>query len=299
LVNAETPPWRVDTMAGAPGWSSSSSQLEVPTANGNDPFALVRYMQVRTSFTGGERWGRYYQVRDPDSPILKLLNVRYILSNGDLPQPGALVRRANLPGTVVWENPRPLPRFFLVGRVRRAGGMEEAVAMLRSPEFDPAAEAIVEPQQHEPLQWGRLSICPTRPTSIPRLQKVGVWSPSGPAASLPHGGTTRVLRYGARQVEIETVAEAPSFLVTSETWYPGWRASIDGREQKIVLTNVAFRGLAVPAGRHVVAMRFDPPVLWQSALVSLAAIALAALLARRDGVGDNDAQRVRWTSSSS
>lgn len=245
LVNANSPPWRIDTMQGSLNWSGSANLLEVPTANGDDPFALVRYMQVRESFTGGERWGRYYEVRDPDSPLLKLLNVRYVISNGMLPAPGKLVKREDLPGNVVWENPDPLSRFFLVARVLPAPDMDGAVRTLRSGSFDPRTEAVVE-------------------GAAPR-----------PAAE----GAVRTLKYAAREVVLETEAAAPSFLVSSEAWYPGWRAWVDGREQPLVLTNAAFRGMEVPAGRHTATMRFDPPILKRSAWISAAALlALLALL---------------------
>jgi hypothetical protein len=218
-------------------------------------------MQVRLLFTGGERWGRYYQVRDPDSPILDLLNVRYVISNGPLVSPGHLKKRAELPGHMVWENPDPQARFFLVGRVRRAAGMDDALRLLRSPGFDPRTEAVVE----------------------------------GDIADPSCGGSVRTLRYSAREVVLETDAAAPSFLATSEAWYPGWVARIDGREQPLALTNVAFRGLPVPAGRHTVVMRFDPPVLWRGALLSLAGVLLTLLL----WVRDNKRNGPSWTSSSS
>jgi hypothetical protein len=242
LVNESVPPWRVDTMRGSLSWSNAANLFEVPTANGDDPFALLRYMQVRLSFTGGERWGRYYEVRNPDSPLLKLLNVRYVIANGALPQPGGLLPRLDLPGNLVYENPAPLPRFFLVGRVHRAAGTEDAIRRLRAPGFDPRTEAVVE----------------------------------GAGVATAGAGRVRTLRYEPRAVTLETGAAAPSFLVTSEAWYPGWSATVDGRAQALTLTNAAFRGVAVPAGRHIVAMRFDPPVLWRSALVSL--FALAALI---------------------
>jgi len=84
-------------------------------------------------------------------------------------------------------------------------------------------------------------------------------------------GTVRVLEYALRRVVLETDAAAPAFLVTSETHYPGWRVRVDGREQPICYTNVAFRGLAVPAGRHRVEFEFTPSILWPSALLSLLA----------------------------
>jgi hypothetical protein len=79
-VNQSTPPWRVDAMEGYPDMVTHGPLFEYPSANGNDPFALVRLMQVRLSFCQGVLWGRYYEVTDPDSPVLKLMNVRYLIS---------------------------------------------------------------------------------------------------------------------------------------------------------------------------------------------------------------------------
>jgi uncharacterized membrane protein YfhO len=80
---------------------------------------------------------------------------------------------------------------------------------------------------------------------------------------------------------LEAEAPAPAFLVTSENHYPGWRAFLDGEEQPLLYTNVAFRGLPVPSGRHTIEMRFDPPILKYSAAVSgLAWLLLAGFWSR-------------------
>jgi hypothetical protein len=81
LVNQETPPWRIDLMDAPHDMASAAPVFGYPTANGDDPFALVRLMQVRLSFCRGERWGRFYEIAEPDSPVLKLLNVRYVISS--------------------------------------------------------------------------------------------------------------------------------------------------------------------------------------------------------------------------
>ncbi len=69
---------------------------------------------------------------------------------------------------------------------------------------------------------------------------------------------------------------------------------MDGVAQPLTLTNVAFRGLAVPAGRHTVEMRFEPRILGAGAGLSVAGLALlvAALL-----FGDNGPKRPAWISS--
>ena len=263
LTNQSVPPWRVDGMEGYADMVTHGPLFEYPSANGNDPFALIRLMQVRLSFCRGEIWGRYYEIADPDSPVLKLMNVRYVLAAHALPKPGGLKELLELPGTQIYENPGVLPRFFLVNRVRQAANMNAALAALRSPGFDVGAEAVVE---------ASVSLAGASPA-----------------------GSVRVLEYGAREFVLETNAAAPSFLVTSETAYPGWHAWIDGRESAPVLTDVAFRGLPVPPGRHVVKMRFDPEILWRAAWVTAAALCGLVL-----GVwfGDNKHAQGPWTSKS-
>ena len=123
------PAWRIDTVDDSMNWAMGASLTEIPTDNGNDPFALIRLMQVRLSLSEGERWGRYYQVSKFDSPVLDLMSVRYLLSRSPL-DPGRLeaanfTKVADLPGRQVYENPEALPRFFLVNQVRRVLSMKK------------------------------------------------------------------------------------------------------------------------------------------------------------------------------
>ncbi|MFN7996210.1 MAG: YfhO family protein [Bryobacteraceae bacterium] len=264
LVNQNVPPWRMDTMRASHDWVSGAPLFEIPGAGGDDPFALVRFMQVRLLFCNGQRWGRYYEVENPDSPILKLLNVRYVVSSSPPAAPGRLKRVLDLPGTVVYENPAVMPRFFLVNRVLPAGGISDAIRLMRSADFDPKVEAVAE--------------------GLPAL--VGM---------APGEGTARVLEYEARQFVVETDSPGAALLVTSETAYPGWRAWIDGRECAPSIVNAAFRGLPVPAGKHTIKMRFDPLILRYSAWTSLASVfGLVTIF----WFGDNKLAAGPWTSKS-
>ena len=282
LANQNVPPWRMDSMEGYMDMATHGPLFEYPSANGNDPFALVRLMQVRLSFCQGVIWGRYYEIANPDSPVLKLMNVRYVMAAHVLGKPGAMQQVLELPGTHIYENPGVLPRFFLVSRVRRAANMEEALAMLRSRDFDVGSEAVVEGPLQGPLPYGRGSVT-LRGAGTLRAGDVRV-----------RAGDVRVLEYGARQFMLETDAAAPAFLVTSETAYPGWHAWVDGQERAPLMTDVAFRGLPVPAGKHLVKMRFDPEILWRSAWLTLAA-SVALVLAV--WFGDNRSTG-SWTSKS-
>jgi len=63
-----------------------------------------------------------------------------------------------------------------------------------------------------------------------------------------------------------------------DTFYPGWRATVDGQAAEIVRANYAFRAVALEAGAHQVVLRYRPRSLIAGTIVSGAAL-LAGLLA--------------------
>ncbi|MDP8978966.1 MAG: YfhO family protein, partial [Acidobacteriota bacterium] len=237
LTGQSTPPDRFDLYDDWSGWVTTASMTELPAANGNDPFALYRFLQVRLFFTHGERWGRYYEVGDIESRWLDFLNVKYLLSRKPLPDTSKWTLSARLPGRDVYENRSMLPRFYLVSRVQAAADMAEALAKMWT--VDPTT-AVVEGD---------------------------LFMQSGPP------GFVRVIRYEPTLVELETDSATSAYLVTSEANYPGWHAWIDGEEEPIHYTNVAFRGLPVPPGMHKVTFRFAPPILTWSAFLTLLTLA--------------------------
>ena len=243
-----SPPARFDLYSDFTGWVTTTPITQLPSANGNDPFALYRLMQVRLLFCNGERWGRFYQVTRPDSSILDLLNVRLLLSMIPVPENPKFVKAVDLPGRAIYENRSALPRFFLAPNVTRAEDMADAVRQLGSPAFDPAKVAVVE---------------------------------QGTATHFPDGagGVVRVIEYAPSEIKLRVESTQPRYLVSSEVNYPGWRAFIDGQERPISMTNVAFRGLPVPTGNHEVVFRFWPTILlWSAGVSALACLALAWLV---------------------
>jgi hypothetical protein len=86
---------------------------------------------------------------------------------------------------------------------------------------------------------------------------------------------------------VEIVASGPGELVLADSFFPGWRATLDGLPAAIRPADGLFRALTLPAGRHRAAMIYAPwgfrAGLWVS-LASLAAGA-AALAARRRRAG--------------
>jgi hypothetical protein len=94
-----------------------------------------------------------------------------------------------------------------------------------------------------------------------------------PLASCP----VRWSRDAAHLVRLETDCPLPALLVLTDSYYPGWTATVDAEPVGIQLAERAFRAVAVPAGKHVVEFRYQPATYRIGLFVSL--IACAALAA--------------------
>jgi uncharacterized membrane protein YfhO len=67
-----------------------------------------------------------------------------------------------------------------------------------------------------------------------------------------------VTSYRPEQVVLHASLQAPGYVVLSDSWYPGWKATVDGQPAHIERANVAFRAVYVPQGTHTIGMTFRP-----------------------------------------
>jgi hypothetical protein len=68
----------------------------------------------------------------------------------------------------------------------------------------------------------------------------------------------QVTRYTNSALAVELEAPAAGYLILSETWDPGWRATVNGAPAPIAPVDGVFRAVAVPAGHSTVEMRYWP-----------------------------------------
>ncbi len=60
-----------------------------------------------------------------------------------------------------------------------------------------------------------------------------------------------------QQVSVQIQAPAPSILLVSQSWYPAWKAYVDGSPVKLWRADYAFQAVEVPAGRHTVRLAYE------------------------------------------
>lgn len=80
----------------------------------------------------------------------------------------------------------------------------------------------------------------------------------------------------AHKIRLQTEAATPSVLTVAQTFYPAWRATIDGRPTKIWLADYAFQAIEIPAGKHEIVFTYrDRGFEWGAIVSGLALVACA------------------------
>ncbi len=186
------------------------------------------------------------QARSLEHPLLDALAVRAVVS--DRPIEAAGWTPVPCAGFHVAQNDEALGRVQLVeeGRGVPAAEMD---AILRSRAFDPRRLAI----------WvGEGDLGP---------------HPADSTASL--SSTIQVLVDGTREIVVRAECRRPSLLVIADSWWPGWRARVDGNSAKILRVWGVVRGVRLQPGSHLVEMRFEPTSFRIGTLLSIGGLFLA------------------------
>ena len=84
----------------------------------------------------------------------------------------------------------------------------------------------------------------------------------------------RVWTYHPEHVRLQVESGSEGILVLSDSFFPGWEASVNDEEAEILRANFLFRAVRVPGGRSVVDFRYQPRSYSAGKLASLLGLAL-------------------------
>jgi hypothetical protein len=139
----------------------------------------------------------------------------------------------------LYKNLNPLPRAWLVKDYK----VMDSIAILSkmmSKDFRPDREVLLEENPPHPM-----------PSAEPRMRSFA-----------PRGGGrasgVNLLSETNNRLVLGTKADGNCLLVLSDTYYPGWKAFVDGKETKIYRADYTFRGIPLSAGTHQVEFVYDP-----------------------------------------
>jgi hypothetical protein len=95
--------------------------------------------------------------------------------------------------------------------------------------------------------------------------------------STPATNTVQCRSYTDNSITYQVNTAAPGLLCLSEIWYPAWTAYVDDKPFTIHRTNMALRGIEIPAGNHRVELRYESASFATGRMITLATLALSIM----------------------
>ena len=172
--------------------------------------------------------------------ILSLLSITNIVSTLPLTQQG-LLPEGNISNQAyridLYKNPGALPTVYFAKQAIAVHTVEEAGLILTSDTFTPGDTALVE-------------------------------FDATPSAA-PVRGTVHIASSGQGTIVAQvTNPNKNAILVLTQTYYPGWHASIDTHEVTLFPVNIKHIGILVPNGNHTITFWYMPDSFLYGAWIS-------------------------------
>ncbi|MFC1711845.1 YfhO family protein [Patescibacteria group bacterium] len=208
-----------------------SAYYNIQAVNGYDPLYLKNYAKYIAASEGqtanvSEPYGfnRIIEPQNINSPLINLLNVKYILSLEDLSFPH-LEKVFSEGETKVYKNNSLLPRAYMVDHFIAAKDDKEIFEFLLNPDFNASKSAVLYNKDLEVLDFNL-------------------------GENVKLESQVEIVEFTAEKITINTNTNKKAVLVLSEVFYPSWQVLVDGKKQRIIPTNFLFRGVLVPKGKH-------------------------------------------------
>lgn len=230
-------------------YESGSTLLTIPvTANQGEPLKVtIQFFDPKAGFVKVGQSGQH-DLRD--SLIIAQLNWQNTVTDAQL---GEYKLSSEADHIRIYKNTRALPRAFFVEQAHLAKDQQSALSYMESGAFAPQKEVVLEQD------------------SMPSIDYA--WSSPNSAASNSGSASVEWLEDGANQIVLALDAPTDGYLVLNDIWYPGWQASLNGKNTEILHANHAMRAVKVPQGKHKLVFAYKPT----SFKIGVLAAALAIL----------------------
>lgn len=233
-------------------------RLGLETTQGYDPLQPLVYQEFLQALNGREQNYHYANLvyTGVDSPLLDLLNVRYIVVDRNIPENrddhrALATNRTEVyrdDNVIIYESPDVRPRAWMVYDVRPEDD-GAGLAALASGEVDGADVAIVD---------GALPPVSTPANGADARVTVADWTPDGMTLQVDQAGE--------------------GLLVVSEVYSEGWKATVDGEDVGVLQADHALLGIPMGPGQHTVELRYAPDALrlglWTSGVSVVGSLAV-------------------------
>lgn len=167
--------------------------------------------------------------------ILSMLNVKYIISPHQLDQPDLKlvfidqITDKQIP-IYLYQNLKVMPRIYWAQQIKFIESDEDKnLEMILDPTIDFSQFSFIE--------------CLDCQKGLPTEESI-----------------IEIEEYRADYLKLKTETKKENWLIFSQSFYPGWRAKIDGQPTTIYRANYIFQAILVPAGQHLIEFKYQSPI---------------------------------------
>lgn len=241
------------------------------------PLVMSQFIAaINSQRSGTDPVGRYGTIDNITSPLMDLVNTKYYLTikrdeknnpspTGAIPayfDPQSFKLAFEDKSVAVLESKTVLPRAFMVYDWDVVDDDNKILDELLNPQFPLNTKIILEEE--------------------PNIEKV---------EKAVYATVVDYKKYADQESVIRVNTPMSGLLFVSDTFYPGWKAYVDGEDSKIFRANFAFRAIQVTAGEHEVRLEYRPDSFYNGLKISvLSLIGLFFLLLVSNFVGKNRAK---------
>jgi len=202
---------------------------------------LVRYWRLVRSVDHIPIYYNAATLQSAPPGVLGLFGVRWLILPRGQPVPVTARPVATEGQYILYELSHVEPRASVVFDWERVAP-EQALDRLLGPSFDPARTAMVE--------------------ALPELG--GQPAPKTSGAT----GSASYQELSSQHVQIEVTASAPGLLVVRNAFDKNWQALVDGKPARLLVADYLVQAVLIPAGSHVVELRYRDPWIGVGLVVS-------------------------------
>ena len=206
-----------------------SIMYKIQTIEGYDPLYLQRFGELMAASLRNTPdihapfgFNRIITSNNYSSRISGLLNNKFILSIEDKEDKNLklMFRDGNVR---VYENLNSLPRAFFVQSTLVVSSKQQAINAIFDEKHSLGERAVIEDESNYGLSNSAWSV-----------------------------GKINFVSYEENKIIIKTKNNGKGFMVITDSFYPAWHVKINGKEEKIYLTDYNFRGVIVPDGENTI-----------------------------------------------
>jgi len=178
--------------------------------------------------------------------LLQLSNVKYIVSTANLDTQPDIMEHVKRINPILFQIRNNLPRAWIVGEIHSLGAWTLKDYSTRS--FNSHTSAM-------------------GPEDMEALHKTPYYQ-----------GVDNIVYDNPNHIRIEVTASQRGVVVLSESSYPGWRVTVNGKPANIIRLNYLFQGIEVDSGRKQIQFEYQPPFFRLYLLISFFTILFIMLL---------------------